>query len=163
MLWSEYLCPPLHPPIPRPCHQAIRMHIDAKILQGWPAWAVSLMLASPKLSAKMHLCVHMENSFPKAVPRARVCFLNHNAKWPSDPWSLSPPRLTLQYSHLTTIASSPWETREEHTIARWVSWFSDTPETQPWGHSAWDGTLWSSKVLETLEINNHLFKSLREN
>ena len=80
MLSSEYLCPPLHPPISRPCHQAIQIHINAKTLQGWPAGAVSLMLASPKLSAKMHLCVHMENSFPKAMPSAKVCVLNHNAK-----------------------------------------------------------------------------------
>ena len=82
----------------------VQIYVAAMTLQGWPALAVSLGLASPTLAATMQLCVHMENSFPKAVPNAKVCVLNYNAKSPPDPQAISSPGAIHQYSYLITTA-----------------------------------------------------------
>lgn len=85
-----------------PALPTLQIHTAAKILHCRPGLAVCLVLASSMLSATMQLCVHMENSFPKAVPSAKVCALNHNTKSPPDPQAMSCPGVILQYAYRTT-------------------------------------------------------------
>lgn len=127
----------------------LQVHTAAKIYRVDLAWLWVLCWHHPYFPVTMQLCVHMENFFPKAVPSAKVCAFNHNAKSPPDPWAIyhlqGCPPVCSSYN------SNPWKTTWDHEIARWSWLFLNT---HSWDHTTVDGTLRYSLVLETLESSS---------